>query len=179
MNKERWDRTRRAILPLALLLATAADHSFASPLLPAESGSKQQQLSRTEISALQGGATQYPYATLTLLYLLRHPPSDQTGALYVESIPASKLTSLLLDSENRDAISTLFGTLQWNPYSWSTVFVQVSWTTRTMTSGGKVFEFQTKLLGDLGGFDHPPTECPTTVLVKADTVRFMDRGAPL
>lgn len=169
---------RRALLPLALLLAIMANASSYSASPVVESGSKQQ-FSRTEVSVLKGGAGRYPYATLTLLYLLQYPPSEQNGSLYLEGIPTSSLSLLLRDSANRDAISSLLGSLQWSPYSWNGFFVQVSWSTRTLSGDAKVFEFRTRLLSALTTIDHPPLELPATVLLKAGSVRFLDRGSSM
>jgi hypothetical protein len=166
----------RAAASLAILLASAGSHAARSSLLATMSRADQQ-LSQTEVGALRGGANGHPYATLALLYLLRDTSSIQDGALYVESIPEAALTSLLLGSTDRDAISTLLGTLLWNPYSDGRFFVQVSWSVRPVTSGGKVIEFHTQLLIGPSAFRHPPLESDTAVLLRNGNVWFVAPAA--
>jgi hypothetical protein len=166
---------RRAAAWLAMLLASADSHAARAAVLPLMSG-VDQQMSPTEVSALQGGADGHPYATLALLYLLRDTSSVQDGALYLESVPEVSLTSVLLDSADRDAISTLLGTLLWNPYSASKFFVRVSWSVRSVPSA-KVVEFHTQLLVEGGSFSHPPLESDIAVLLRNGSVRFLAPAA--
>jgi hypothetical protein len=175
-----WRRARRAVASLAILLAGAGGQAAWSAALPILT-TTDQQMSPTEVSALQGGANGHPYATLALLYLLRDTAdtsSVQDGALYLESIPEVSLTSLLQGSADRDAISTLLGMLLWNPYSPSKFFVQVSWSVRSVPSGTKVVEFHTQLLLEEGGaFAHPPLESDVAVLLRNGDVWFLTSAA--
>jgi hypothetical protein len=157
---------------LAMLLASAGNYAAEPSVLPMMSKADQQ-LSPTESSALHSGADGNPYATLALLYLLRDTSSIQDGAQYFESIPEAALTALLLDSADRDTISTLLAMLRWNPYSVSRFFVQVSWSVRPMTSGGELIEFRTHLLFTAGAFNHPPPESDITVLLRNGSVSFL------
>lgn len=117
---QRWacrsvNRMSRVAACVALLLTNAGGGATASQLRVA--GEADQQLSRTEMRALRGGAEQYPYATLALLSFLEYPCPDQRGNLYLASIPARALTTLLAGSADRDGISSLLAMLQWSPYS--------------------------------------------------------------
>jgi hypothetical protein len=162
-----------------MLLACAGDGA-AGAALPTMSRTDQR-LSPTEVSALHGGASNHPYATLALLYLLRDTATAaQDGSLYLQGIPESALSSLLQGSADRDAISTLLGELMWSPYSDTKFFVQVSWSVRPMASSAEVIEFRTQLLLLEGGaFHHPPLEAETTVLLKDGSVSFLSPAAQL
>lgn len=171
-------RTYPAALALTMLL-TSGSGACGSPLLRVVSGTNRQ-LSPVEISALRGGATQYPYATLTLLYLLLDTPSVQHGTLYLEIVPEDSLRSQLQNVADSDAFWTLVSVLQWSPYSANGCWVQVSWSSRPMTSGAKVFEFRTQLLlSEAYAFDHPPIESATTVIVSDGHVWFASATGPV
>ncbi len=141
---------------------------------PSAVGEFDEQLSPTEISALHGGASKYPYATLALLYLLGSAPSDRDGSLYVDSIPPDYLSDLLQRSADRDGISVLFATLQWSPYSSAESCVRVSWSVRYLTSGASVVQFGAVLVGYAGISHHPSLESATAVLSEDGSVLFLD-----
>jgi hypothetical protein len=165
----------RAAATAALLLAAGGEAAKSQPTPRAIS----QQLSPMEVSALNGGAHRYPYATLALLYLLRDGSTDPDGALYLESIPTGSLSSLLLGSTDDPAIAMLLGALQWTPYSYDGFFVRVSWSVAGLTSGARVVRFKTTLLDKSGAFPHPPLESVTAVLSSAGSVSFLDPAALL
>lgn len=162
----------RTMPALTIVLVAIGNVSAGSPPLPRTSRADQQ-LTPTEIGALHAGAIAHPYATLTLLYVLRDSRPLQHGSLYLESVPEAALTSLLLGSADSDAVSILLGELLWSPYSASRFLVQVTWSARAVASGGKAIEFHTQLLSPGGLFPHPPLEPDTTVLLTNGDVRFL------
>ena len=104
---------------------------------------------------------------------------EHGGSLYLESVPESALTSLLLGSADADALSALMGELLWNPYSTSRFLVQVTWSIRPMASGGEAIQFHTLLLSAAGAFQHPLLEPDTTVLLTDGAVRFLGPAVPM
>jgi hypothetical protein len=133
-----------------------------------------EKLSAAEISALNRGADGHPYATLALLSLLLGDTAViGSGALYLESIPENSLTSLLMGSADRNAIMTLLGTLEWNPYSVSRCFVQVSWSALAVSADTEVLEFHTHIIIPASPFHHPPVESDLAVLLSRGTVSFL------
>lgn len=174
-RERRW--LWRAMPLLASVLASAGSAS-AGPAPLSRTSLADQQLSSREIDALRAGADLHPYATLTLLHVLRNTSAvEHDGSLYLESVPEATLTSLLLGSADSSAVSALLGELQWNPYSASTFLVQVTWSVRPMASGARAIRFHTRLLSSAGGLQHPPLEPDTTVLLTKGDVRFLGAAA--
>jgi len=156
----------------------SAGNALAEPAPLPRMSRADQQLSSREIDALRAGANTYPYATLTLLYVLRNTTCvEHGGSLYLESVSEATLTALLLGSADSAAVSILLGELQWNPYSASTFLVQVTWSVRATTSGAKAIQFHTQLLSAAGAFHHPLLEPDTTVLLTSGNVRFLGAAA--
>lgn len=167
-----WSASWIAVAAAAVFLTGTSNDAAGSSLQPAPKATNPQ-FSAAEISALHRGAEQHPFATLAVLYLLRDGSAAQEGALYLQCIPPSKLTSLLLDSPDQGAIATLLGTLQWSPYYFSEYFVQVSWKVRYRSADEQVIEFRTQLLNQAGTFRHPALETNTTVLLRSGGAWFL------
>jgi hypothetical protein len=159
-----------ACVLLVFGIAGGGTSAFSLPKVPGET---ERQLSPLEMSALHGGSAKYPYATPALLDFLEHPCPERHGSLYLGIVPTYALTTLLVGSRDRDAIATLLGMLQWNPYSGEVFFVRVSWSVRPMTSGARLVEFHTELLSEEGDLHHPPLEAATAALLEENAVRFL------